>query len=92
MRWSASSEAGCLTYAFAKGGDELGGAATLLVADARDYLRVILDRHGHPYGVIRKLMNWEELTSRIMIDRIPANIEKLEKRYDSARPHDAQEA
>ena len=25
---------------------ELGGAATLLVADARDYLRVLIDRHG----------------------------------------------
>lgn len=57
---------------------ELGGAATLLVADARDYLRVILDRHGIPYSQIRQLLNWEELTSRVRSDRIPLIIQKLE--------------
>jgi hypothetical protein len=57
---------------------ELGGAATLLVADARDYLRVILDRHGYPYTQIRQLLNWEELTSRVRSDRIPLIIQKLE--------------
>lgn len=57
---------------------ELGGAATLLVADARDYLRVIIDRHGFPYTMIRQLLNWEELTSRIRGDRIPLAIQKLE--------------
>jgi hypothetical protein len=57
---------------------ELGGAATLLVADARDYLRVILNRHGYPYTQIRQLLNWEELTSRVRSDRIPLIIQKLE--------------
>jgi hypothetical protein len=57
---------------------ELGGAATLLVADSRDYLRVILDRHGIPYNKIRQLLHWEELTSRVRSDRIPLIIQKLE--------------
>lgn len=57
---------------------ELGGAATLLVADARDYLRVIIDRHGFPYSSIRQLLNIEELTSRIRSDKIPLAIQKLE--------------
>jgi len=58
---------------------ELGGATTLLVADARDYLRVILDRHGFPYKDIRQLLNWIELTSRIREDHIPKAIQSLEK-------------
>lgn len=58
---------------------ELGGATTLLVADARDYLRVILDRHGYPYQNIRQLLNWIELTSRIREDHIPKAIQSLEK-------------
>jgi len=57
---------------------ELGGAATLLVADARDYLRVIIDRHGLQYNQIRQLLNIEELTSRIRSDKIPLAIQKLE--------------
>ncbi len=57
---------------------ELGGAATLLVADARDYLRVLLDRHGFGYGRIRQLLNWEELTSRVRSDQVPAAIQRLE--------------
>ncbi len=57
---------------------ELGGAATLLVADARDYLRVILDRHGIQYNQIRQLLNWDELTSRVRSDKIPQAIQKLE--------------
>jgi len=57
---------------------ELGGAATLLVSDARDYLRVILNRHGQPYANIRQLLNIIELTSRIRSDRIPSAINKLE--------------
>jgi len=57
---------------------ELGGAATLLVADARDYLRVIIDRQGFPYSLIRQLFNVEELTSRIRSDKIPLAIQKLE--------------
>lgn len=59
---------------------ELGGATTLLVADARDYLRVILDRHGYPYQKIRQLLNWIELTSRIREDEIPKAIQSLEKK------------
>ncbi len=57
---------------------ELGGAATLLVADARDYLRVVIDRHGFQYSLIRQLLNVEELTSRIRSDKIPLAIQKLE--------------
>lgn len=60
---------------------ELGGAATLLVSDARDYLRVIIDRHGFPYDQIRQLLNVEELTSRIRSDYIPRAIQKLEKPF-----------
>ena len=74
---------------------ELGGAATLLVADARDYLRVILDRHGYQYSQIRQLLNWEELTSRIRGDKIPEVIQKLEKvfkRDANGYPTDALEA
>jgi len=58
---------------------ELGGAATLLVADTRDYLRVIIDRHGFKYGDIRKLFHVIELTSRIRGDHIPLAIRQLEK-------------
>ena len=73
---------------------ELGGAATLLVADARDYLRVLIDRHGYQYKQIRPLLNWEELTSRIRSDQIPATIQKLEVPYSPRDGHvlDAVEA
>jgi hypothetical protein len=57
---------------------ELGGAATLLVADTCDYLRVIIDRHGFSYKLKRQLINVEELTSRIRSDQIPLAIQKLE--------------
>jgi len=60
---------------------ELGGAATLLVSDARDYLRVIIDRHGFPYEKIRQLLHVEELTSRIRGDYIPRSIQKLEQPF-----------
>jgi len=60
---------------------ELGGAATLLVSDARDYLRVLLNRHGVAYGQIRQLLNCEELTSRIRSDHIPLAIQKLEQPF-----------
>jgi hypothetical protein len=60
---------------------ELGGAATLFVADARDYLRVIIDRHGLNYQHIRQLLNWEELTSRVRGDHIPRAIQRLEVPY-----------
>ncbi len=58
---------------------ELGSAATLFVSDARDYLRVIIDRHGIPYANIRKLFNVTELTSRIRGDQVPQELEKLNK-------------
>ena len=60
---------------------ELGGTATLLVADARDYLRVILTRHGYSYKDIRQLLNVVELTSRIRGDHIPLAIQQLEIPY-----------
>lgn len=58
---------------------ELGGAATLFVSDTRDYLRVILDRHGLKYALIRKLFNVSELTSRIRSDQVPKELERLER-------------
>jgi hypothetical protein len=60
---------------------ELGGASTLLVADARDYLRVILNRYRRPYTEIRQLLNWVELTSRIRSDEVPATIQRLEATF-----------
>lgn len=62
---------------------ELGGAASLFVADTRDYLKVILDRHGLKYELIRKLFNVSELTSRIRSDQVPKELERLER---SLRP------
>ena len=58
---------------------ELGSAATLFVSDARDYLKVLIDRHGIPYADIRKLFNVTELTSRIRGDQVPQELEKLSK-------------
>jgi len=60
---------------------ELGGAASLFVADTRDYLRVILDRHGIEHKLIRKLFEVTELTSRIRSDQVPKELERLEKAY-----------
>ena len=68
---------------------ELGGAASLFVADTRDYLRVILDRQGLKYDLIRKLFNVSELTSRIRSDQVPKELERLER---VLLPKDAQSA
>ena len=57
---------------------ELGGAATLFTADTREYLKVILNRHGVEYSKIRQLFHVEELTSRIRGDLIPRLLERLE--------------
>lgn len=57
---------------------ELGGAATLFTADTREYLKVILNRHGIDYARIRQLFHVEELTSRIRGDHIPRLLERLE--------------
>jgi hypothetical protein len=62
---------------------ELGGAASLFVSDTRDYLRVILDRHGLKYELIRKLFEVSELTSRIRNDQVPKELEKLERPFSS---------
>ena len=62
---------------------ELGSAASLFVADTRDYLRVVLDRQGVSYEHIRKLFNVSELTSRIRGDQVPKELERLEKVYTS---------
>lgn len=64
---------------------ELGGAATLFVSDTRDYLRVILDRHGLKYEQIRKLFNVSELTSRIRSDQVPKELERLERALSAQR-------
>src|SRR5690606_35819166 len=62
---------------------ELGGAATLFVGDARDYLRVILDRIGADYSEIRSPYA-VELTSRIRSDEIPKELEHLTITYRRA--------
>lgn len=62
---------------------ELGSAASLMVSDTRDYLRVILDRHGIKYDQIRKLFEVSELTSRIRSDQVPKELERLEKTFNS---------
>lgn len=62
---------------------ELGGAASLFVSDTRDYLRVILDRHGLKYDLIRKLFEVTELTSRIRSDQVPKELERLEQLFAS---------
>jgi hypothetical protein len=62
---------------------ELGSAATLFVADTRDYLRVILNRQGIGYDKIRKLLSVNELTSRIRSDKVPKELEHLEKPFSS---------
>jgi len=62
---------------------ELGGAATLLVADARDYLRVIIDRLGLNYEKIRSPFA-TELTSRIRSDEIPKELARLELPFSTS--------
>jgi hypothetical protein len=62
---------------------ELGSAASLFVADTRDYLRVILDRQGLKYDLIRQLFEVSELTSRIRSDQVPKELERLEKVFVS---------
>jgi hypothetical protein len=71
---------------------ELGSAASMFVADTRDYLRVILDRHEIPYEQIRKLFNVSELTSRIRGDQVPKELERLEKVFTSSETRDGKEA
>lgn len=56
---------------------ELGSAATLMVADVREYMRVLMDRHGWDYKSMRNTMA-SELTSRIRGDDIPKELAKLE--------------
>lgn len=63
---------------------ELGGAATLFVADARDYLRVIIDRMGISYEKIRSPFA-TELTSRIRSDDIPKELARLELPFSTER-------
>lgn len=57
---------------------ELGSALTLFSADTREYLRVVLTRHGVDYERIRQLFHVEELTSRIRGDHIPRLLEQLD--------------
>lgn len=56
---------------------ELGVAGTLMVADVREYMRVLMDRHGWSYKAMRNTMA-SELTSRIRGDDIPKELAKLE--------------
>lgn len=64
---------------------ELGGAATLFVADARDYWRVIIDRMGISYEKIRSPFT-SELTSRIRSDDISKELARLELPFRMDRP------
>lgn len=61
---------------------ELGSAATLMVADVREYMRVLMDRHGWDYKLMRNTMP-AELTSRIRSDDIPKELAKLEIPFES---------
>jgi hypothetical protein len=56
---------------------ELGSAATLMVADVREYMRVLMNRHGWDYKAMRNSIA-SELTSRIRSDDIPKELAKLE--------------
>lgn len=58
---------------------ELGSAATLLLADAREYLRVIATRHG--LNKFRSSLFPTELTSRIPSHQIPEVLNQLEHNY-----------
>lgn len=56
---------------------ELGSASTLMVADVREYMRVLMVRHGWDDNPIRSSII-SELTSRIRSDEIPKELAKLE--------------
>lgn len=61
---------------------ELGSAATLLLADAREYLRVIATRHGMDMSKqFRSSLFPTELTSRIPSHQIPEVLNQLELQY-----------
>jgi hypothetical protein len=62
---------------------ELGSASTLMVADVREYMRVLMDRHGWEYKSMRNSMA-SELTSRIRGDDIPKELAKLEIPFGSS--------
>jgi len=57
---------------------ELGSAATLVIQDVRDHLRVLKDRYG--FDEIRKPFPFE-LTSRLRDDEVSVAFERLETRY-----------
>jgi hypothetical protein len=63
---------------------ELGSATTLLIGDAREYLRVIVDRHKNPDGSIMPIRSpfIEELTSRIPSGEIPEKLGQLNLSYE----------
>jgi len=56
---------------------ELGSASTLMIADVREYIRVLMDRYNWDYRSMRNSMA-AELTSRIRGDEIPKELAKLE--------------
>ncbi len=65
---------------------ELGSAATLLLADTREYLRVITSRHGLDMSTqFRKSLFPTELTSRIPSHQIPEILNQLEVSYTSSK-------
>lgn len=63
---------------------ELGSATTLLIGDAREYLRVIVDRHKNQDGSIMPIRSpfIEELTSRIPSGEIPEKLGQLNLSYE----------
>jgi hypothetical protein len=63
---------------------ELGSAATLLLADTREYLRVIATRHGLDMSKqFRSSLFPTELTSRIPSHQIPEVLNQLELKYQT---------
>ena len=72
---------------------ELGSASTLLLADAREYLRVISDRHNScDSDELLKIRSpfVEELTSRILSDEISDKLLQLGQPYRDMPEDDTQ--
>ena len=69
---------------------ELGSAATIMIADTKDYLRVICSRHGlGTKEFLRSSLFPTELTSRIASDEIPERLNQLENVYRKYDPDKA---
>jgi hypothetical protein len=65
---------------------ELGMAATLLLSDIPQYIRVIGNRDDIPKELRRRVSYHEELTSRVKAERIPEILEQMEIPYSEQQP------